>query len=664
MSAALRYSLAVLATLVAIALTLVLAPFLAPMRFLFLWTAVLLTALFAGTGPALVGVLVSIIAATVLDRAPFILHSSEDALRLAMFAAFSTGLSIAVGQRHRAELRAAALNEQLTGEIQERKRHQDNIAFINRASELLAASLSHTETMRNLARLCVPDLADWCAVHIGTDEHYERLAVEHVDPAKRRMVEELGRNARPSPQNDAIYQVLKTGRTSLVPLMPEDALLKAAESSAQGELLRTLGFRSWIIAPMLARGRTLGALTVVYGESGRQYGEHDVPMVEDLARRAAVAIDNARLYEAAEAANRAKDEFLATLSHELRTPLTAISGWAHMLDLGMTDEVTTKLAVSTIMRSAKAQGELIDDLLDLSRVVAGTLHLSVSDVDLARLVGEVVLAAKPAADAKSIQLELSTPSQPVMVRGDDRRLRQIVWNLVTNAIKFTNEGRVSATLGVAGATARIEVADTGRGIDRSFLPHVWDRFRQADSSTSREFGGLGLGLAVAKNLVEVHGGTVHAESAGLGHGASFRVELPIARAVSHPAASPRSVASRPLAGKRILVVDDDEDARLVLAAMLQQGGADVTAAANAAEALRSFQSAPFDIVLSDIAMPDEDGYALVRKLRAQREIPVVAVSAIGTGPEDRRRALDAGFAEFVRKPVDPDELVATVAGLS
>jgi signal transduction histidine kinase/CheY-like chemotaxis protein len=626
----LRYSLAILAILVAIALTLALAPFLAPMRFLFLWTAVLLTAVIAGTGPALVGVLASIIAAAVLDRQPFVLHSSEDALRLTMFAAFATGLSIAVGQRRNAELRAAALNERLLREMHERKRHQDSIAFINRATELLSASLSHTETMRSLARLCVPDLSDWCAVHIGQDEHYERLAVEHVDPEKRRIVEELGKGSRPSPENDPIYQVLKSGKTSLVSSIAEDVLLKAAESPEQAALLRKLGFRSWIIAPMIAHGRTLGALTVVYGESGRQFTEADVPLVEDLARRAAVAIDNARLYEEAESANRAKDEFLATLSHELRTPLTAISGWAHMLEHGMTDEATSKLAVATIVRSAKAQAELIDDLLDLSRVVAGTLHLDVADVDLAPLVSEVILAAKPAADAKSIQLELSSPSQPVMIRGDDRRLRQIVWNLVTNAIKFTNEGRVTVTLAIAGTFARIEVSDTGRGIDRSFLPHVWDRFRQADSSTSREYGGLGLGLSVVKNLVEVHGGTVVAESEGLGLGATFRIELPLARATAHVAATRRGAGVRPLVGKRILIVDDDPDARLVIEMMLKQGGADVRSAASAADAMMQFQKTSFDLVLSDIAMPGEDGYALVRKLLAQRDVPVVAVTAIGT----------------------------------
>jgi CheY-like chemotaxis protein len=276
-----------------------------------------------------------------------------------------------------------------------------------------------------------------------------------------------------------------------------------------------------------------------------------------------------------------------------------------------------------------------------------------------------VLAAKPSADAKSIQLDLTSPSQPVIVRGDDRRLRQILWNLTTNAVKFTNEGRISVSLSViGGAFARLEVTDTGRGIDPAFLPHVWDRFRQADSSTSREYGGLGLGLAVVKHLVEMHGGTAIAGSAGLGHGATFRVDLPLARVLSQATAEERQPRKGRLTGKRILLVDDDEDARLVLAAMLRQGGADVTTAASPDEAMSQHESQIFDAVVSDLAMPGEDGFSLLRRLHAVREVPVIAVSAIGTGSDDRKRAIDAGFVEFVRKPVEPDELVETVAGLS
>jgi PAS domain S-box-containing protein len=409
-------------------------------------------------------------------------------------------------------------------DIHERKRQEEQTAFINRASEVLASSLGYEETMRNLARLCVPAIGDWCGIDIGEGEGYQRLVVEHADPARVQLLRDLDR-FRPAPELDPIVQVLRSGRPHLVEHLGDDVLRALAASDEQFELAKTLGLRSWIIAPMTTRGKTLGALTVVYGDSGRRYFAEDVPFVEEIARRAAMALDNARLYQAAEAANRAKDEFLATLSHELRTPLTAIAGWAHMLQIG-TDEPTTELAIDTILRSAKSQAELIDDLLDLSRVVAGTLHLNVVAVDLALLIEEVVVAARPAAEAKNLTVEIPR-LEGALVRGDERRLRQVIWNLVSNAVKFTDAGgTIRIALSVSGPMARVEVADTGRGIDAAFLPHVWERFRQGDSSTSRQHGGLGLGLAVVRHLVELHGGTVHVASDGPGRGSTFSVEIP------------------------------------------------------------------------------------------------------------------------------------------
>ncbi len=422
-------------------------------------------------------------------------------------------------------------------DVDERKRHEERSAFLNRASELLSSSLDYDRTLRTLARLCVPALGDWCAIHLaaeGTD--YERVAVEHVDPAKVRFVEQLDRNVRPAPEYDPIAQVILSGKPHLVEQATEEMLSAGMTSEEQRTAQRSLGFRSWIVAPMTAGGHTLGTLTVVHGESGRRYSAADLPFFEDLARRAATAMENARLYEAADSANRAKDEFLATLSHELRTPLTAITGWAHMLQVGKVDEQTAKLAVDTIVRSAQTQAELIDDLLDLSRVVAGTLHLNVATVDLGAIIEGVLVAARPAADAKGLALQFEDLTPAALVRGDERRLRQVVWNLVTNAVKFTDtNGAIRIVLSVHERDARLEIIDTGRGIDASFLPHVWDRFRQADSSTSRQHGGLGLGLAVVRHLVELHGGTVAVESEGAGRGARVTVEIPLARLDTEPA---------------------------------------------------------------------------------------------------------------------------------
>ena len=332
-----------------------------------------------------------------------------------------------------------------------------------------------------------------------------------------------------------------------------------------------------------------------------------------------------------------------------------------MLQAGIGDPDTSRLAIETIVRSAQTQGELIDDLLDLSRVVAGTLHLQVEPMDLGRIVHEVMVAARPAADAKNVTLELMSSATPLVVRGDERRLRQIVWNLMTNAVKFTDtDGSVRVSVSSVGGVARIEVTDTGRGIDPTFLPYVWDRFRQADSSTSREHGGLGLGLSVVRHLVEMHGGMVHVESEGLGRGATFRVEIPLAR----PSDEHAELASAPsgdvarMRGLRILLVEDDADARAMMTTMLAQFGANVSSAASVAEAMWMLDAHAFDVAVSDIAMPDEDGYVFVQRTRSR--LPAIAVTAISTGPDDRRRALDAGFVDFVRKPVDPRELVTAV----
>jgi signal transduction histidine kinase len=648
MRTAAPYALALVLVAIAFVATSLLADLLAPMRLLFLWTAVLIAAVVGGTGPGLAATGLAILGAAYLVFSPsHSLHigSPVDLLRLAMFGLFAGGLSVAVGNRRHAQQRARASEERA--------------AFINRASDLLSASLASQETLQNLARLCVPALGDWCAIDLGDGPGYRRDIVEHTDPSRRDRLLDFDAKYRARPDIDPVVTALKTGRTQVLEHLSDDVLARHVSSEEELRAARALGVRSWIVAPMIARGRTLGALSVVHGDSGRRFAREDVPLVEELARRAATALDNARLYETAEHANRAKDEFLATLSHELRTPLTAISGWAHMLRLGIPDEETRTLAVETIVRSARAQGELIDDLLDVSGVVAGTVQLEITPVNLAEVVTQVVDSVRPAADAKEIAVELDAPS-PVVVRGDARRLRQVVWNLLTNAVKFTSaKGSVRVRVEASNTMASIEVADNGRGVEPWFLPYVWDRFRQADSSTSRHYGGLGLGLAVVRHFAELHGGTVHVASDGLNRGATFRVDIPLAPPSTRDAILSAAAETVSLRGRRILLVDDDADARVVLSRMLTRFGADVAIAADAAEATRLLAEGPFDAVVSDIAMPGEDGFALAGRTRT----PIVAVSAISTGEDDRRRALEAGFLEFVRKPVDPGELARAVAGV-
>jgi signal transduction histidine kinase/CheY-like chemotaxis protein len=389
--------------------------------------------------------------------------------------------------------------------------------------------------------------------------------------------------------------------------------------------------------------------------------------------------ERAELLKEAEAANRTKDEFLATMSHELRTPMTAILGWAHLLRTSRFSEDDLARALETVERNARAQTKLIDDLLDISRIITGKLRLDVRSVDLAAVIEAAVDATRPTAEAKAIRLQTVIDPQAGPVSGDTDRLQQVVWNLLTNAIKFTPKGgRVQVRLERINSHVEITVSDTGRGISEEFLPHVFDRFRQADGTTTRTHGGLGLGLSIVRQLVELHGGAVSAESAGEGQGSSFTVQLPVMvtrREVfkserRHPTADGSISFDCPpsLEGLRVLVVDDEQDTRDLLRAVLEQCGSEVTTAASAAEALEAFQQSKPDVLISDIGMPEEDGYLLIGKVRALeaglgKRVPAIALTAYAR-VEDRVRALTAGFHVHVPKPIEPVELVAVVASLT
>jgi PAS domain S-box-containing protein len=373
----------------------------------------------------------------------------------------------------------------------------------------------------------------------------------------------------------------------------------------------------------------------------------------------------------AEEANRAKDEFLALLSHELRTPLTSILGWARMIQSGSVEPERVPHALEVIERNARAQTQLINDLLDLSRIVTGRLLLDVRRTDLGAVVEAAVDAVRPAAAAKTMQLECVRRVDPAPMHGDSDRLQQVVWNLVSNAVKFTPaNGRVDVTLDRTTAGFRVTVLDTGGGIKADILPFVFERFRQADSTSTRSHGGLGLGLAIARHLVELHGGTVTAASEGEGRGAVFTVDLPIGAAPAGTDAGSgeaRAGQATPLRGVTILLAEDDADTREAFTAIFTKAGADVTAVASAAEALTAFDRTPAQVVVSDIAMPQTDGYTLIRELRQRAEAKgqdflAVALTAYARA-DDRVRALEAGYQEHVAKPVDPARLTDVVARL-
>jgi PAS domain S-box-containing protein len=385
----------------------------------------------------------------------------------------------------------------------------------------------------------------------------------------------------------------------------------------------------------------------------------------------------------AQVANRSKDEFLATMSHELRTPLTAILGWAIMLRSGNLNEENVARALETIERNARAQNQLINDLLDISRVITGKLRLDVQPVNLASVIEAATDAIRPAADAKSIRLHVLLDPQATPVSGDADRLQQVVWNLLTNAVKFTPEGgRVQVQLERIDSHVEITVSDTGHGISAEFLPHVFDQFRQADQSTSREHSGMGLGLAIVRQMVEMHGGTVRADSPGEGHGASFTVMLPIvvARKLEGSRAGDAKRARSATRGSvlmerrpslkdlKVLVVDDESDTRDLLTSVLEQCQAQVTAVATVSDALEAIERVQPGILVSDIGMPGEDGYALIRKVRslpAERggSIRAIALTAYAR-VEDRLAVLAAGYQMHVPKPVDLAEFVMLIASLA
>lgn len=434
---------------------------------------------------------------------------------------------------------------------------------------------------------------------------------------------------------------------------------------------------SSMAVPMAVMGRIIGTIEVQNYERNVYRPEH-VTAMSMAANLTAVAIENVRLLklertarEAAEESNRLKDEFLATVSHELRTPLTAILGWSRMLEGGTLDDSVTQQAVETIWRNAKAQAQIVDDILDVSRIITGNLYLDLHPLEVVPVVENAINVVRPTADAKGIRIETYFDRTPAMISGDANRLQQVVWNLLSNAVKFTaSGGRVSVKVSQTGSAVEVRVSDSGQGISQEFLPYVFDRFRQADSTTTRQHGGLGLGLAIARHLVEIHGGTIMASSPGLGRGATFTIRLPLIEAVGtgeFASQSQPALAQAPqlLSGLDVLVVDDDSDTLTLMATALKRRQANVTAVSSAGEAIQAITKKRPDVLVSDIAMPDVDGYGLIEKVRSLENgvspnIPAVAITAYAK-EEDRERALSAGYQIYLAKPVELTELISVVA---
>jgi PAS domain S-box-containing protein len=440
-----------------------------------------------------------------------------------------------------------------------------------------------------------------------------------------------------------------------------------------------LPVRSYLAVPVKSRaGDVIGGLFFGHSEVGR-FTHHHERLALGVGAWASVAFENARMFGMVQESSRLKDEFLASLSHELRTPLNAVLGYARMLRTGMVSADKQHKAIETIERNATSLTQIVEDILDISRIISGKIRLNVQSVDFPQIVQNAIDAVTPAADARGVRLEAVLDPQANPISGDPERLQQVFWNLLTNAVKFTSRGgRVQVRLERINSHIEVSVADTGIGISPEFLPHVFERFRQADASTSRERGGLGLGLSIARQLVEMHGGTIQAFSGGVGKGATFAVTLPlmIVHASRHQTerVHPRTggalgkVAHDDLSDLHVLAVDDDHDALTLVADLLTAAGARVTTASSAADALRILEAELPHVLVTDLGMPKVDGFQLIEQVRGHRNplvrhVPAAALTAYARS-DDRVKALRAGFQIHLAKPIDPAELVTAVGALA
>jgi PAS domain S-box-containing protein len=571
----------------------------------------------------------------------------------------------------------------------------ETLELINQTGAVLSSTLDLDKLLQTVTdaatRLCGAQFgAFFYNVH---EENGDAYVLYTLSGAPREAFEHFG-HPRATPLFGPTFRGEKPIRSGNILQDPRYGQMGPHQGMPPGHL----PVRSYLAVPVISRtGEVIGGLFFGHPETDI-FSDRDERVIAGVASQAAIAIDNARLYERvrraaeernellhaeraarsdAERMNLMKDEFLANLSHELRTPLNAILGWAQILGLGKFQEEHFREGLEAIERNARAQTQLIDDLLDMSRIISGKIRLDVQWTDLAAVVEAAVESVRPSADAKGIRLRTILDPLAGPVSGDPTRLQQVVWNLLTNAIKFTPKGgNVDVMLERVNSHLEITVHDSGIGIKPEFLPMVFDRFRQADASTSRSYGGLGLGLSIVKNLVELHGGTVRAKSPGEGQGATFIVSLPLApfrgdEPRQHPTTSkapPIVSDTLQLSGIKVLVVDDEADARTLIQRVLFQCNAEVLVASNAAEGLAMLQQHKPHLLISDIGMPETDGYQFLRQVRQLPpeqggDTPAIALTAFARS-EDRTRAMMAGYQVHIAKPIEAQELLATVGSLA
>jgi PAS domain S-box-containing protein len=575
-------------------------------------------------------------------------------------------------------------NERLHVEIAERQRaedrreralieQRDTLTFFATVSEALAPILKFEQLVDVLRTLPVPFAADWTMVHFLAEDGTVRSEHGiHVDPERTAALAGVAAAAAGSlPADSLLARAITSRELMIVSETTGDLATEFCRISATVPLLQQIGIGSLAILPLAAHGHIATAFSIGV-TAGARFSGPGRGVVEDLTRRVRLALERIELYRNAQEASRVKDEFLSTLSHELRTPLNAVYGWARILRMRQLDKRTAH-AIEVIERNAEAQIRLIEDILDVSRIITGKMRLAMEPVDVGVVLKTTLESVRPAMQAKRLQLDAHIAREVLPVFADPNRLKQVFWNVLSNAVKFTGaDGRITVTLRRANEWVEVQVTDTGVGIRRDVLPFVFDRFRQADSSTTRRHGGLGLGLSIVRQVVELHGGIVTAESAGESQGATFTIHLPIDRmrtSTDRPAAneSSRATSSATLRGYKVLVVEDHDDARELVASVLGAAGAEVMTAASAPEALDRLAGGTPDLLLADLGLPGEDGYTLLKRIRGMkasdaRALPAIALTAYARA-SDRERALTAGFLHYLVKPVDPDELVKVIVSV-
>ena len=542
-------------------------------------------------------------------------------------------------------------------EVTDRKRIEQDLRFLADASRSLASLKDWQSTLQSIAQMAVPHFADWCAVYIaGESGDPELCALAHAEHDKVAVAEDLHR--RYPPQLDeatGVYRSLKSGKSVLVHQVNDAMLQKHARSPEHLGIIRGLGLQSYVCVPLSIRDRVIGAMLFVSAESGRRYDVTDLSVAEDLAHRVAVAIENARLYEESQESARRKDEFLAMLAHELRNPLAPVRSGLDVLRLRMGETET----IAVMQEQVEHLVRLVDDLLDVSRIMRGKVQLRSDVVDLRSLAGRAVETVRPFVQSQNRQLNVAIPDTPLWVRGDAVRLAQVLTNLLHNAAKYTEPGgRIWLTISQEQNEAVVTVRDTGIGIPKSLLPHVFELFTQADQSLERSQGGLGIGLTLVHNLVELHGGSVSASSPGENQGSEFVVRLPMVAAPTKGEAKPNPLCQLPL-HRRVLIVDDNVAAAKMLSMLLKSMGiSEVRCAGDGPSGLQAVEEFRPDLVLLDIGLPGMDGYEVAKIIRCNPDNdPLLLVALTGYGqPEDRRRSKDLGFDEHLVKPLALDNV--------